>query len=72
MVLFIRQFQGQLQEAREGSEFLQAECATLAEAHLEAEAEVQRLRADLEGSLRTGHALYLRSNKLFAKVQQKK
>lgn len=63
--------QVQLGEAREGCEFLQAERATLAEAQLESEAEMRRLRGLLEAALETSRVLYQRCAKLFAKCQQK-
>lgn len=64
--------QVQLGEAREGCEFLQAERATLAEAQLESEAEMRRLRGLLEAALETSRVLYQRCAKLFAKCQQKR
>lgn len=67
----VHDLQVQLGEAREGCEFLQAERATLAEAQLESEAEMRRLRGLLEAALETSRILYQRCAKLFAKCQQK-
>lgn len=67
----VHDLQVQLSEAREGCEFLQAERATLAEAQVEAEAEMRRLRGLLEAALETSRILYQRCAKLFAKCQQK-
>lgn len=67
----VHDLQVQLGEAREGCEFLQAERATLAEAQLESEAEMRRLRGLLEAALETSRVLYQRCAKLFAKCQQK-
>lgn len=68
----VHDLQVQLGEAREGCEFLQAERATLAEAQLESEAEMRRLRGLLEAALETSRILYQRCAKLFAKCQQKR
>ncbi|KAK8771684.1 hypothetical protein V5799_025072 [Amblyomma americanum] len=67
----LHDLQVQLGEAREGCEFLQAERATLAEAQVESEAEMRRLRGLLEAALETSRVLYQRCAKLFAKCQQK-